>query len=269
MIQDPPAAFYDIPLDDGALRKSIGVRADQETQGFLFHDGYKQCLRAFVHAMTTNQAVPSLIWDLHRENNRYLLGDNMRHRSIVVTERELNRSPWFEIEYQTEKDSRCWWRLLVLRPATAVFLMRDPSITDRITAVNCLASRGIPFRTIFEPERGASLHLLQPSQVTLGYRDYGATFNRWDYSSYEGAIRTLLSTPRARGFLLKGGLLWRLAMEYAPRNLLEEVTQGPSPDVWYYGATYTPPRGPILYGDHPTASELDLMCGVYKVYTSK
>ncbi|KAI1783062.1 hypothetical protein LXA43DRAFT_904339 [Ganoderma leucocontextum] len=134
-------------------------------------------------------------------------------------------------------------------------------------AVDFLVDRGIPFRTIFEPERRHVPTLLPPVQTVLGWRLPSFEPTAWDYREYECRVHALLSQPKGRAALLRGGIVWRLAVEVLGGNWRELAKMGPSSDVYSYGQPFVPHRGDPYYDDALSSDELDVVCGVYKVYT--
>ncbi|TDL13642.1 hypothetical protein BD410DRAFT_707328, partial [Rickenella mellea] len=84
-----------------------------------------------------------------------------------------------------------------------------------------------------------------------------------DYAAYEAARDNFLQQGHARAALLKGGIVWRLAVEYLGPNA---VYTGPSERALTCGN--------VLYidgkrhcDDSLTSDEVDFICGVYQVYT--
>ena len=65
--------------------------------------------------------------------------------------------------------------------------------------------------------------------------------------------------------MLKGGIVWHLSWD-AVR--IEEALGGPSPEVFQTGNWFLSDRA-YLWDDELSEDELNLICGVYKVFTSK
>ena len=87
--------------------------------------------------------------------------------------------------------------------------------------------------------------------------------NSSDYAEYELIRNTFLREPRGRAALLMGGIVWRLAIEVlgtAP------ATDGPSfhPQGLEAQSSYSG----IIVDDKLSEDEVNLICGVYKIYTS-
>ncbi|KAH7917493.1 hypothetical protein BV22DRAFT_1188121 [Leucogyrophana mollusca] len=47
-------------------------------------------------------------------------------------------------------------------------------------------------------------------------------------AQWENSVRALLKRPHAGAYILKGGIFWRLAMEFGPPGILQSVADGPS-----------------------------------------
>ena len=179
----------------------------------------------------------------------------------------FNHTPSYHIQYDAPAEANCWWELLV-NAVTAVELYWQRTIMCALHAVEFLVDRGIPFRTIFIPDQREGLHLCPPVQTVLGWRlpDFAPT--SWDYREYERRVYALISQPRGRAALLRGGIVWRLAIEVLGGDWREFAKAGPSEDFIYYGQVFVPPRGDHYYDDGLSSDELDVICGVYKVYTA-
>ncbi|KAI0634147.1 hypothetical protein C8Q77DRAFT_1056369 [Trametes polyzona] len=99
------------------------------------------------------------------------------------------------------------------------------------------------------------------------WRPRGASYDCHDYFAYERRTRELLLQLRGRAAFLKGGIVWRLAVEVLHGGLPDVVTAGPSKDVYSWGQPFRPERGDDYYDDALSSDELDAICGVNKVFT--
>ena len=73
---------------------------------------------------------------------------------------------------------------------------------------------------------------------------------------------------QGRAALLRGGIVWRLAVEVLGGDWRPLASTGPSEDVYVYAQAFVPERGDYYYDDALSSDELDVICGVYKVYTA-
>ena len=160
------------------------------------------------------------------------------------------------------------WLLAVEKAAVALYIARmDPALTDYEIA-RSLVHRGIAFYTIRALPCILSTPIPHTESTTI--RPLGYKFTVDDYRAYSRRREALLlGTPRGRAALLKGGIIWRLAVETL--NLVKSL-DGPSSEVVVHR------RGRIYPTDHPSLDfcdddlsidELDDICGINYVLTGK
>ena len=65
---------------------------------------------------------------------------------------------------------------------------------------------------------------------------------------------------------MQGGIVWRLAMETIGEHTEDLVSHGPSDDVLRFG-TSKHYNGGEFWDDKLTEAKMDLICGVYKLYS--
>ena len=111
------------------------------------------------------------------------------------------------------------------------------------------------------------MQLVPPTPICLGWRMQDFSPYDWDYKAYEERAREVLLQPKARAAVQMGGIVWRLAVHLLGEEAVRSL-DGPSADVWRHGQEFCPERGDCLYADSLSIDELDVVCGVYKVYTS-
>ena len=225
---------------------------------------------AFLVALKDKQEdITTLVWDLSPSCPSYLAHRDRQHPSLQITRWKTANCDLFAIQYDASAlDEHVDYAVLV-DALTAVELFRRRNIRSCVEAVTFLAANGISFRTVrdFHPLvgalRGVSL------DICLGWRHRTFQATPYDYASYERRARDLLSGPRGRAAILRGGIVWRLACllldvqphEYPP------ATRGPSEQALEYGEVFVPPRGSPHYDDALSNEELDLVCGTYKVWS--
>jgi hypothetical protein len=100
--------------------------------------------------------------------------------------------------------------------------------------------------------------------VTLGVRSAACNPDAADYAAYEVARDRFLLSPHGRAALLKGGIVWRLAMEFLSPGI---VLAGPSDIASASGYIMHLLGIGDFCDDDLSEDELDLICGVYRVYT--
>jgi hypothetical protein len=148
-------------------------------------------------------------------------------------------------------------------PVTALECVRRQWGPYFLDIANELCSHGYPFHTRVPGPRPTIQP--RPSIHTLGYREVGYNPQPCDYAAYEALRNDFLSSPRGRAALLHGGIIWRLAKDIVPEVA---AMNGPSSEVANTGQAIMC-EGKYLWDDQLMEEELNLICGVYKVYTGK
>jgi hypothetical protein len=162
------------------------------------------------------------------------------------------------------------WTLMVEDPAAILYCLRSLRGHSSAQIALHLASRGIPFytlqRRIAKPV--GFVQLSERLEVGLGWRNLGYEVDAFEYAIYEAKRSAFLRRePQARAALLAGGLVWRLAVESLGKDLSTAILSGPSVASHTYGFKHCSFRWCNETDDILRQDELDLICGVYKVYT--
>jgi hypothetical protein len=166
---------------------------------------------------------------------------------IIVTEDHGNRDKWV---------------LGTWEAATALQCLRIGKESSIAVATNLLTC-GTPFLTL-KPLSPRTVALPRPS-FTLGWRREGYKPDVKDYAAYVHLRDSFLREPHARAALLKGGIVWRLAVDSLSSA---DALAGPSQHVLDYGTCVHTEDGD-LWDDDLSEDELNLICGVYKVFTGQ
>ncbi|KAF8592246.1 hypothetical protein K439DRAFT_1313778, partial [Ramaria rubella] len=98
----------------------------------------------------------------------------------------------------------------------------------------------------------------------LGFRPPRYIPDLVDYAAYTRARDDFLGLPHTCVALLRGGIVWRLAIESLGALA---ALEGPSLDSVALGHSWKHPDGTLLYDDEISDTEMDLICGVYGIYT--
>ncbi len=128
-----------------------------------------------------------------------------------------------------------------------------------------LVAVGITFHTLRHLSILPTVILSSPSTlIPIRVRDHVFTID--DHSAYVERRARILKSPRGRAALLRGGLIWRLALEHLG---MESVSFGPSSVAVQYGLGYVfkAPDGHLYIDDDLTQDELEVICGSYRCYT--
>ena len=224
----------------------------------------------FVHQMLHDPQAPwapGLIWDLEVSCDHFL-PTALSTSSILLYNHDIKDALHIEVRYASDLQDT-WWSLFVGK-TTALELCRRHGITRLEDAVSFLIRRGIRITLAWQPDPRdlVGVQLLEATPVYLGWRRSGFRPDGWDYKEYEDQAHELLSQPRGCAAILRGRIVWRLTVELLGEYCLREAGLGPSADAWRHGRKIYGKRGDPWYADSLSGYELDVICGVYKVYTS-
>ena len=266
-VVDAANIAYD-KYDDMNIRRYFGLVRENMDEDTL--DMVKPA-SGFVDQLLKNPRdpwAPGIIWDLEDTCDHYLL-TALPTTSILLYASDIDEAQHIEVRYKNDSQD-IWWSLFV-DETTALELCRRRDIVGLQEATNFLTQHGVRVTLAWQPEPRdwTGLQLVEPPPTYLGWRRCGFQPDGWDYKEYERQARELLSQPRGRAAILRGGIVWRLAVELLGEEGLRKVEGGLSADVWKLGREVSVRRGDPWYEDSLSTYELDLICGVYKVYTSK
>jgi hypothetical protein len=224
----------------------------------------KDFVTALLKSENTGEHVPGKFWDLSVSNRWFLGSQNafvdidkcLYGNQILYVLRPRNLHP--------SRDTA--WKLALPDAASALECVRRRLGPHTVSLAENLVERGIQFFTLSRVLVGSvpTSHDVSHDDISLGYRPIGYTPHLADYAVYRCSLARFLHQPQARAALLKGGIVWRLAREFLDNDV---VLMGPSQNalhgmlgVFRYGDTN-------FCDDELTDEEMDLICGVYKVYT--
>ena len=159
--------------------------------------------------------------------------------------------------YDTDAE---WW-LLVENTSDLFEIVRRKWGPRKTDIAQELFNRGIPFRTLSSKCSLLPNEYLAP-EATICPVGYEHTLN--DYHVYEARRDAFLRTRRGRAALMKGGIIWRLAIEVLG---WEHIVYGPGDRTDF--AFSTTCDDVVLVDDELSDAELDLICGVDLVPTGK
>jgi hypothetical protein len=105
----------------------------------------------------------------------------------------------------------------------------------------------------------------------LGWRPQNHRPTVSEYNFYENLRKAFFTDHcHSRAALLKGGIIWRLAVEGSGGLVNERVLEGPSEEALVCGACLASVNEEdSLWDDELSESDMDLICGVYKYATSE
>ncbi|KAG1893740.1 uncharacterized protein F5891DRAFT_985561 [Suillus fuscotomentosus] len=138
-------------------------------------------------------------------------------------------------------------------------LLANPNASPADSIPGLLRS-GAPFRVISSIQYTAPTQLeARPLYLATKRTHVGLDLSEPGYwNTYLATVQQLLDRPFARRFLTVGGIIWRIALQFGPKTLIQEALSGPSSDVtrWKSGETLDD-----LWDDTVTPAELEILLG--------
>ena len=143
-------------------------------------------------------------------------------------------------------------------------LLRKHRLTPASLA-HILLEEGVAFRTVqpLADVRIKSSLCDIVTMVPIRLSDY--VFKPSDYEVYVHQRAMILSSPRGRAALLRGGIIGHLAKEHLA---LESACLGPSFSVTVHRIGFNITIDDVKYWDDQlTDAEIDVICGLHRCYT--
>nr|VWP00843.1 Lipoyl synthase (EC (Lip-syn) (LS) (Lipoate synthase) (Lipoic acid synthase) (Sulfur insertion protein LipA) [Ganoderma boninense] len=213
--------------------------------------------------LSRSSTISSAVFDLDSGCSQHLMREGWPHPTLRLKAWTLSGVEYYRIRYTAEPD--CWFDVIV-DSTTAIELLRRQDIHSRPSAIGLMAQKGVPFHTLYSPDHRDTFSP-QPSPFgdALGWRRRGFTATRHDYGQYIAQAYEVLRQPRGRAAVLHGGIVWRLALEILGSDAVGRAVTGPSEDIFHFGQDFQPRQGDLLYDDSLSPSEINIICGVYKL----
>ncbi|KAF7798110.1 hypothetical protein EIP86_009325 [Pleurotus ostreatoroseus] len=147
------------------------------------------------------------------------------------------------------------WKIFLPRASTLFEIARRGCYKNKSEIVAELLARGQPFRTVQEAPALADSVVIPPIiQKHLTPATHEFSFE--DYLMYEERRDSLLKQPRGRAALMKGGIVWRLALEVLSE---EHISFAKIPEGFMFNMNI---GDKCFVDDELTESELDVIVGV-------
>jgi hypothetical protein len=107
-----------------------------------------------------------------------------------------------------------------------------PDVPLWFFAIRCL-SRGLDWRVFANPQHlvGPMNTLSAPRPVYLDQQPLLLKRGNREFERYDNSVRDMLRLPSSRRFCGMGSLLWRIAIQFGPDNLISAALSGPSSDA--------------------------------------
>ena len=269
----PPLVELDAGHDDikdcVQFRKCIGLREKSiVSRDITLVD---RAMFRFVTSLAAGRRPGVDEWDLHDENRNFLT-----HYAPLPFSRVIANNQSHIFVLSSPSSPSCNWVLGIPRASNVLFAFREISngVPDIYTAARSLLFNGIPFRTLRPLGRAAGVNHWPLVDFPIPIRFPNYEFTTHDYAVYLRDRESLLSQPKGRAALLRGGIVWRLALETLGMDALEGqvALEGPSSDVTNYRFGISFSSGDLESGirywdDELTDNELIVLCGGYRFYT--
>jgi hypothetical protein len=196
-------------------------------------------------------------------------GSELFRRMCVIedTGNPGQEEKWYVFDFK--ETATVPWKVAVANVVDAFFVCRldrpgGPRITDFEVARELL-NHGIQFSTLLPVK---PLPRSVDRAITVPVRLPGYEFTLDDFFAYEQQRAALLSDPRvARSALLRGGIVWRLAVATLS---FDDVLEGPTTaaTIQRRGIVVKTSDDSIdLCDDGLSQLELDIICGLHHCYT--
>jgi hypothetical protein len=230
----------------------------------------------FVDSILNKVPIPPFLWDLHKANPAPLASQNTSQ--ITIRRIKWKNTTLYYLNFLRPTARETSWQLAVPSAATALECRRrtwcQPQSRADIAAF--LLQTGQRFTTL-QPFNANGPPRYNMPCAGLGWRPFGYQPTRFDYLQYETVRNELFNQKHARAFATKSGIIWRLYIEslgidfslgldIAHNPAISDILAGPS-DSAYGARMYTDDGSGMLWDDDVSEAEMDLVCGVYKVWT--
>ena len=262
-----PLPLPDIPSALNAVDKEFilsVVGLERDNTGFL-ESPLASFALAFLEKLKARSPPLNASWDIADGNRMSLVASPMFSRMRVLQHFDDNNRPrnWFLFDFMDQATMP--WRIAVSNVIDALFICRldipgRGPLVDFEVALHLL-NRGIQFCTLVALR---SLPRYVGPPLTVPSRLFGYTFTIQDYYAYEQERAALLKNPRiARAALLRGGIVWRLAVTTMS---FDDVLEGPSRAVTVHrqGNIFNTTDSSVsLCDDGLSRDEMDVICGLH------
>ena len=225
----------------------------------------------FLQLLSASKTPKNSTWDIANGNRLLISGSGLFQRMRVIerTDNPGQDEKWFVFNFK--EVATVPWMVAVTNVIDAFFVCRldhphprGSPLTDFEVARELL-NNGIQFSTLL-PVRPLPRSI--GPVITVPVRLSGYKFTIDDYYAYEQQRAALLSDPHvARSALLRGGIVWRLAVATLS---FDDVLEGPTTAATLQRRgiiVHTSDDSVDLCDDGLSQLELDIICGLYHCYT--
>jgi hypothetical protein len=255
-----------------ALIAVLGLQTATLESSF-FHTPLAKAAMAYVRVLVAKDMVhPSgEVWDLS-ENNRLNLAYSHTLNCIRTIKR--GEESWYMFDF--EKCRTVPWNIAVPTAASALMVCRlkerlDEATKDRLdesAVVKELVLEGVRFHTVHRRDDLGDANPEEPSSTYVPMRLSDHVFATQDHEFYRHQCRQIMSSPRARAALMRGGFMRRVALRFMNPS---EALRGPCGvyDNPCYMFVAKDVNGVEYVDDKLSDKECDMLCGLYYKFTGK
>ena len=264
----PPPRYLPPSKEHSNFLRALGIASHPAAHPFFSTEIFK-IFAEFVNELEKGKSASDRC-DLTKNNFRSLAFSSRAQKIKTMTSYTNNNDDdpsktWYVFDF--EDKAMVKWKLAVKSAEDALTICRMDKDMNEVDIAKNLVTLGIPFHTI-RPRRADEEQLrtisyaAQFTQLPQRHAEY--EFSKQDFDEYVHYRTILLSQPRARAALLRGGLIWRLA--WATLSVDATVR-------WPTGEGHMIMLGDGAKGiwcdDELTDVECNLICGTYIVQTGK
>ncbi|KAF6748660.1 hypothetical protein DFP72DRAFT_819930 [Ephemerocybe angulata] len=244
----------------GHLLRLVGLNPALATESGLGLLAFCEVALSFLESLAKTGAAGNLQWDISPMTVRPAMGPNLMDIVAIKHIGLRSRSGGNHILYFSGRGSAPW-RIAVTTASDTLTVCRWGPISSEDCALR-LVRRGMRFHTLARAESQFSPSYQRPPPTSIPVRLPGYVFSKADYDAYVHSRSLLLTQPRMRAALMRGGIVWRLAIATMTST---DVLSGPSDAP---GLSLVHPRtSEQLIDDELTAVELQIIVGAYLCYT--
>ncbi|KAK0468101.1 uncharacterized protein EV420DRAFT_1473853 [Desarmillaria tabescens] len=275
--------YFSVPQDD--VEKSVFLSLGEFVLWLAWHatkkEGSGKSVITASHVQPPPTSIPVTWWDLLPQSHSYLgkLASPLDIQAVRWHDGGDERTGYRLQVQGASKVHEQRYMLIVYRADDVLHCLRLSGMTCLDDLIEELCGHGIRFTVGVQadpsnPKSGRKPCVNGPCQTAytaIPYRPANFKAGLLDYISYVRRRAALLRDPVvAKAALMHGGIIWRLAMEHI--DDFSVILQRPTDDILRYGKCHKvtvlgrEEREIHMWEESLSESQLNVICGVYKVY---
>jgi hypothetical protein len=225
-------------------------------------------LEGLLHSPMDSVGRLASVWDLANHSASPLIGSRFQ---LIVRPADTSNSDVIYFIQAKNASNDVNWQLMLHDAATVLQCFRQEKATLIHNIALFLLRHGTPFNTCIQRSQVSLSPLPSMPLTVLGWRPAKHKPTVGEYNYYEKLHSAFFDHPRSHAAQLKGGIISHLALEGGGEQVDNRVFEGPSDEVLMCGTcisgSHNTPES--LWDDDLSEADMNLLCGVYKVYTGK